>query len=220
MAETGRIRVLLADDHPVVRQGVREFLEQEEGIEVVGEAGDGIRALDLILQIQPDVAILDVQMPGMTGVEVTRQLRERRAQVKVLVLTAYDDAPYVAALLQGGADAYMLKTSDSSDLVRAIRAVHRGEFVLDPGVTGHVIRQLTDRDCHAAEAPLESLTTRELQILTLAARGLTNGEIGRALHISSRTVQGHLANVYGKLCVSSRTEAATLALKQGLIALD
>jgi DNA-binding NarL/FixJ family response regulator len=211
------IRVVLADDHAVVRKGIREFLEEEGDIAVVAEAGDGLQAVALVAQHQPDVAVLDIQMPAMTGIEATRRIKADQPGVRVLILTAYDDDPYIFALLQAGASGYILKTADSSQLVRAVRAVHRGESALDTAVTHKVVRQLTTGRPLGAQAAVESLTERELEVLRLAARGLTNKAIGQALNISDRTVQGHLANIYGKLSVGSRTEAVTEALKQGWI---
>ncbi len=214
-----RIRVILADDHALVRQGIRQFLEGAEDIEVVAEAADGATALQAVETMQPDVALLDVQMPGISGIEATRQIKVRFPKVRILILTAYDDDPYVYALLQAGADGYLLKTVEVDELVRAVRAVHRGEPVLSPEVTQKVLRQLaTGRPAGAAEQ-IEVLTARELEILRLAAQGLTNKAIGQEIGISDRTVQGHLANIYGKLGVASRTEAVTEALKRGWIVL-
>ena len=239
------IRVVLADDHAVVRKGIREFLEEEGDIVVVAEATDGAQAVSLVVEHRPDVAVLDVQMPGMGGIEATRQIKAQCPAVRVLILTAYDDDPYVFALLHAGASGYILKTADSAELVRALRAVHRGESALDSAVTHKVVRQLTtgrpsappsERDLGQAGAEsrgkipetdrsggaawAEALTDREVEVLRLAARGLTNKAIGHALSISARTVQGHLANIYGKLSVNSRTEAVTQALKLGWIVVE
>lgn len=219
MTENKVIRVLLADDHPVVRKGIREFLEEED-IMVVAEASDGLQAMELIATHRPDIAIVDVQMPNLTGIEVTRRVKALHPDVRVLVLTAYDDEPYINALLQGGADGYVLKTSDSAELVRAIRAIYQGKSVLDPAVTQKVIQQLAQDNRHPTMALQESLTDREREIVALVAKGLTNKEIARMLSISDRTVQGHLANTYGKLGVNSRTEAATCAIRLGLIVID
>jgi DNA-binding NarL/FixJ family response regulator len=214
---TSDIRVILADDHAVVRKGIREFLEEEGDIIVVAEAGDGEQATALVAEHQPDVAVLDIQMPGISGIEATRRIRARFPDVRVLVLTAYDDDPYIFALLQAGASGYILKTADSSELIRAVRAVHRGESALDPAVAQKLVQQLTSGRPLGAGTNVEALTDREVEVLQLAARGLTNKAIGQALTISDRTVQGHLANIYGKLNVNSRTEAVTEALKQGWI---
>ncbi len=220
MTDTQPIRVVLADDHAVVRKGIREFLEQSGDITVVAEATDGPEAIKLVAEHQPDVAVLDVQMPGVTGIEATRRIKAEHPSVRVLVLTAYDDDPYIFALLQAGASGYILKTADSTELVHAVRAVHRGESALDPSVAQKVVQQLTSGRPLGAQAVVETLTERELEVLRLAARGLTNKAIGRELGISDRTVQGHLANIYGKLGVNSRTEAVTEALKQGWIIIE
>ncbi len=220
MTDVQPIRVVLADDHAVVRKGIREFLEAEDDIQVVAEAADGAEAVSLVAEHRPDVAVLDIQMPVMTGIDATRHIKAKHPDVRVLVLTAYDDDPYIFALLQAGASGYMLKTADSRELVHAVRAVYRGESALDPAVAQKVIQQLTSGRPLGAQAAVEALTEREVEVLRLAARGLTNKAIGQALGISDRTVQGHLANIYGKLNAGSRTEAVTEALKQGWITIE
>jgi len=215
-----KIHVLLADDHAVVRQGIRQFMEEAGDIEVIAEASDGAEALRLVEAHQPDVAVLDIRMPEVTGVEATRRIKERFPQVRVLVLTAYDDDPYVFALLQAGADGYVLKTASGDELVRAVRTVHQGGTALSPEIAAKVVRQATSRRPEGAADQVEPLTTRELEVLRLAAQGLTNRAIGHRLGISHRTVQGHLANIYGKLGVNSRTEAVTEALRRGWIVIE
>jgi len=215
----GTIRVLLADDHALVRQGIRHFLEETDDIEVIAEANDGEEAIRLVEATHPDVAVLDIRMPKVTGVEATRRIRQNFPEVRILILTAYDDAPYIRALLQAGADGYLLKTAPAAELVRAIREVYRGEAALSPSVAAKVIQQMTHRPAqHTVQ--VEALTEREIEVLRLTARGMTNRGIGRDLGISHRTVQGHLANIYGKLGVGSRTEAVTEALKQGWIVIE
>lgn len=217
---TDKIRVLLADDHAVVRQGIRRFLEEAPDIEVVAEAEDGKEALRLVRVHEPDIAILDIRMPGMTGVEATRQIKQRFPNVRVLILTAYNDDPYIFALLQAGADGYLLKTADSEELIQAVHTVHRGMSALSPEVASRVVEQLTSGKPSTATEQIEPLTRRELDVLRLAARGMTNRAIGHALGISHRTVQGHLASIYGKLGVGSRTEAVTEALRRGWIMIE
>lgn len=218
MAE--KIRVLLADDHAVVRQGIRRFLEEAGDIEVVAEAGDGREALRLVEEHHPDVAVLDIRMPEITGVEATRRIKERFPEVRVLILTAYDDDPYIFALLQAGADGYVLKTASGDELVQAVRTVHQGKSALSPEVATKVVQQAMTGKPSTASEQVEPLTPRELDVLRLAARGLTNRAIGHELGISHRTVQGHLASIYGKLGVNSRTEAVTEALRRGWIVIE
>jgi DNA-binding NarL/FixJ family response regulator len=220
MTQTQPIRVILADDHAVVRKGIREFLEEADGITVVAEAADGEQAVTLVAEHQPDVAVLDVQMPIASGIEATRRIKARHPDVRVLILTAYDDDPYIFALLQAGASGYILKTADSGDLVQAVRAVAQGESPLDPAVTQKMVQQLATGRPLGAQATVEPLTGREVEVLRLVARGMTNKAIGRELDISDRTVQGHLANIYGKLNASSRTEAVTKALQQGWLTIE
>jgi len=215
-----KIHVLLADDHAVVRKGIRQFLEEADDISVVAEASDGAEALRLVEAHQPDVAVLDIRMPEVTGVEATRRIKDRFPQVRVLILTAYDDDPYVFALLQAGADGYVLKTASGDELVRVVRTVHQGGAALSPEIAAKVVRQAVSGRPKGAADQVESLTDRELDVLRLAAQGLTNRAIGHGLGISHRTVQGHLANTYGKLGVNSRTEAVTEALRRGWIVID
>ncbi len=217
---TRQIRVVLADDHAVVRQGIRQFMEEAGDIEVIAEAEDGAEAVRLVEAHQPDVAVLDIRMPEVTGVEATRRIKERFPQVRVLVLTAYDDDPYVFALLQAGADGYVLKTASGDELVRAVRTVHQGGTALSPEIAAKVVRQAVSGRPEGAADQVESLTDRELDVLRLAAQGLTNRAIGHELGISHRTVQGHMANIYGKLGANSRTEAVTEALRRGWIVIE
>ncbi len=214
------IRVLLADDHVLVRQGIRQFLEQAPGIEVVAEADNGETAVRLAQELHPDVAVLDIAMPQVTGVEATRRIKQHFPEVRVLILTAYDDDPYIRALLQAGADGYVLKTARADALIQAVRDVHKGLTPLSPSVASKVVRQMTHPMPPGAADQVEALTEREIETLRLAAHGKTNREIGQALQISHRTVQGHLANVYEKLGVNSRTEAVTEALKRGWIVIE
>ncbi len=213
------IRVLLADDHAVVRAGIRQFLEQASDLIVVAEADDGQMACDLIAEHKPDVAVLDIQMPKATGIEVTRWVRANHRDVGVLVLTAYDDDPYVMAVLQAGANGYVLKTASPANILQAVRDVHEGKSALDPAITARLMNQIAGRTS-PAQIPLEKLTERELEVLALAGKGFTNKAIGVQLGISDRTVQGHLAKTYQKLNANSRTEAVMKAVAQGLISTE
>jgi DNA-binding NarL/FixJ family response regulator len=208
------IRILLADDHSVVRKGVRDFLEEEPDLEVVGEASDGAQAVEMALALQPDVVVMDIKMPQLGGVEATKRIKASAPHVRVLALSAYDDDPYIWGLLEAGASGYVLKTAESRELISAIRAVAAGRSALDPAIAPRIIARAA-----RPAAGGESLTEREIEVLRLAARGLTNKQIGHDLDISDRTVQNHLANIYTKLNVASRTEAVTAALQRGLIQL-
>jgi DNA-binding NarL/FixJ family response regulator len=212
--KAGQIRVLLADDHAIVRAGIRQFLERAGDIQVVAEADDGEMAKNLIQQKLPDVAVLDIQMPKSSGIEVTRWVRSNMPGVGVLILTAFDDDPYVLAVLQAGANGYVLKTAAPADLIKAVRDVNDGKSVLDANVTQKLLSQLT----HPTDtSPVETLTERELEVLNLVARGFTNKAIGVQLGISDRTVQGHLAHIFNKLQAGSRTEAVMRAVSLGWI---
>jgi len=208
------IRVLLADDHAVVRAGIRQFLEHAPDITVVAEADDGLMAQHLITRHLPDVAVLDIQMPQASGIEVTRWLRTNYPEVGVLVLTAYDDPPYIMAVLQAGANGYVLKTASPSEIVQAVRDVYAGKSVLDLEIAGKLMSQLAGK---YQQPDYEALTPREVEVLALTAKGYTNKAIGVQLSISDRTVQGHLANIYAKLDASGRTEAVMRGVSLGLI---
>ncbi len=209
---TKQIRVILADDHAVVRAGIRQFLERAGDIKIVAEADDGEQARVFIEHYRPDVAVLDIQMPHATGIDVTRWIRQRHREIGILILTAYDDDPYVLAVLQAGANGYVLKTAAPAEIIAAVRDVYEGRSVLDPAITQKVLGHLGGRN---QLTPVESLTERELEVLKLAAKGFTNKAIGVQLGISDRTVQGHLAKIYGKLQAGSRTEAVMRAVSQG-----
>lgn len=210
-----QIRVLLADDHAVVRAGISQFLEQAADIQVIAEADDGEMACDLIQEHKPDVAVLDIQMPKATGIEVTRWVRANYREVGVLVLTAYDDDPYVMAVLQAGANGYVLKTAAPAEIVQAVRDVYEGKSALDPMIAQKLMAHIAGRN--GPPPAYESLTDRELEVLSLAGKGFTNKAIGVQLGISDRTVQGHLAKTYSKLQVNSRTEAVMRAVSLELI---
>lgn len=212
-----KIRVLLADDHAVVRAGIRQFLERAEDIIVIGEADDGNEAIAFMERDQPDVAVLDIQMPELSGIEVTRWIRSHHRDVGVLILTAYDDDPYILAVLQAGANGYVLKTASPMDIIQAVRDVHAGKSALDPEITEKVMAQIAG---HRDAPPVEQLTDRELEVLTLVGRGFTNKAIGMQLGISDRTVQGHLARIFTKLNASSRTEAVMRAVYMGWLPPD
>jgi DNA-binding NarL/FixJ family response regulator len=207
-----QIRIVLADDHAVVRAGIRQFLEQAGDLAVVAEAEDGEAACALISRHQPDVAVLDIQMPKATGIEVTRWVRAQQLPVGVLVLTAYDDDPYVMAMLKAGANGYVLKTANPAEIIQAVRDVHAGRSALAASVVQKLMAHVSNP---APAPPAEKLSEREVEVLSLAARGYTNKAIGAQLGISDRTAQAHLARIYDKLQATSRTEAVMRAVSLG-----
>lgn len=208
------IRIVLAEDHIVVREATVEVLDHQPDMQVVGQAGNGEEAVALVCDLQPEVVIMDIAMPRLNGLEATRQILRECPHCRVLALTAHEEEAYVIQLLQAGAAGYLPKTVGLDDLLAAIRAVARGESVLPPSVATVVVRHIAGRP---GEVQVEPLTERELQVLRLAARGLTNYDIAQRLYISVRTVESHLSNVYGKLGVGSRTEAVVYAMRQGWI---
>src|SRR5512139_1599605 len=209
-----KIRILLADDHHLVRSGIHQLLESAGDMEVIAEASDGEEAQTLIQEHKPDVAVLDIQMPKATGIEVTRWVRANLPEVGVLILTAYNDDPYVMAVLQAGANGYVLKTAGADELIHAVRGVNEGRSALDPAITAKLMQNIFKQP---DKAPKEPLTDREFDVLRMAAKGFTNKAIGVQLGISDRTVQGHLAHIFDKLQASSRTEAVMRAVSLGWI---
>lgn len=207
------LRALLADDHKIVRQGTRMYLESM-GVEIVGEATTGAEAVKLAHDLLPDVVVMDIHMPELTGIEATRRIRHENQDVRVLVLTAYDDPAYVHALMDTGADGFVLKTAEFSELFRALQDVAVGQTAFNAEMMAKAAQY-----GQSTSALVDGLTDREIEILSYAARGLTNKQIARDLFISDRTVQGHLQNIYQKLHVATRTEAVTVAVTRGLITL-
>ncbi|MBM3156127.1 MAG: response regulator transcription factor [Chloroflexi bacterium] len=217
----GKIKILIADDHAVVREGTRRVLEQEPDLDVVGEAGDGEEAVELTTSLKPDVAIIDISMPKMDGIEATRRIKATCPSVNVLILTAYDDDQFIFSLLEAGAAGYLLKTVRSRELVDAVRAVYSGESVLHPSVARKVLNRFVSASGKAEGKEASSiLSEREMEVLKLAAKGLSNQDIADKLCLSIRTVQGHLGHIFNKLQVSSRTEAVVRAMKEGWVTLE
>ncbi len=217
--EAKPIRVLLADDHAVVRKGIRDFLQEDESIRVVAEASDGQEAIALYAREQPDVALFDIQMPRTNGLDATRAVKKDYAGARILILTAYEDEPYILAALQAGANGYLLKTATSDEIIQAVHAVAAGETALSPAIAKKLVLRAANRG-GGSEDLTEPLSDRELEVLRLAGRGLGNKQIATTLSISDRTVQGHLANVYSKLHVSTRTEAVLYAVRAKWITLE
>jgi len=217
-----KIRVIIAEDHAVVREGTRQLLEQEPDIEIVGEAANGAEAVALVEGTSPDVAIMDISMPVMSGIEATERIKAVRPSTAVLILTAYDDDQYVFALLAAGAAGYLLKDVPSAEVVRAVRSVHGGEPVLHPAIARKVLARFASEG-HREEPSRDDralLTEREREILRLAACGMSNARIADDLSVSARTVQAHLTHIFDKLAVGSRTEAVIAGLRRGVLHLE
>jgi len=216
-----KIRTLIADDHAVLRDGMRHVLEREQDIEVIGDAGDGEEAVRLATCLIPDVAIIDITMPQLDGIEATRQIKALCPNVTVLILTAYDDEQFIFSLLEAGAAGYLLKSVRAQQLIDAVRAVNAGETVLHPSVARKVMaRFMPVGDKTNLQEQSGAVSAREMEVLKLATRGLSNQEIGKELHLSEHTVHGHMQHIFNKLQVSSRTEAVVCALKEGWVTLD
>ncbi len=214
------ITLLLADDHKIVREGTRQLLEQYPDFEIVGEAADGAEAVQLAGELRPDVVIMDVRLPVLSGMEATRRITSRYPKVRVVVLSAYDGDEYVFPLLEAGASGYLFKTSSGSELADAIRAIHSNGTVLAPRIMARVIGHLAGRNPHGLQETAEHLTGREMDVLRAAAAGRSNKEVAQALNISPQTVQVHLRNIFGKLSVNSRSAAIAYAISHGWITLE
>ena len=215
------IRILLAEDHVVVRQGTRQLLERERDFEIVGEAGDGEEAVRLASQLKPDVVIMDVAMPKLSGIEATKQIKAILPATIVLVLTGYDYDEYIFSMLEAGAAGYLLKNVSGDELIGAVRAVYAGEPMIHPTV----LRKLMTRFKAPATGPavvhaLPPLSEREMEVLKVAAKGMSNKDIASELFISERTVQAHMRSIFNKLGVGSRSEAILYGLKRGWFSID
>ncbi len=217
-----RIRVVIADDHAIFRQGTGELLGREPDIELVGEASNGEEAVRIVEQLRPAVAILDIAMPVMNGIEATQRIKEISPQTRILILTAYDYDEYVVAMVKAGAAAYILKTANYSELVSAVRSVYEGEAVLDPAVARKVWAYVAGAQGGRGRrgGGEDDLSPREREVLILAGKGLSNKEIAQSLELSWRTVQTHLESIFNKLGVASRTEAVVKGLGEGWLRLE
>jgi len=213
------VRVLIADDHAIVREGLRTILGFQEGVEVVGEASDGQEVVSLAESLAPDVVLMDIRMSKLDGVEATRRIKAQNPQIGVIVLTNYDDDRYVFEGIEAGASGYLLKDISSDHLAEAIRRVAQGESLMAPSV----LRKVLDEFAHRAEErelPHEGLTPRELEVLQALARGLKNEEIAQELFITEKTVKSHLGSVFSKLGVNDRSQAILYAIKHKLVDID
>ena len=213
-----KIRVLIADDHAVLRDGLHALLNMYEDMEVVGEAGDGLEALERTIQLKPDVVLMDIAMPRLGGLEAALEIRQRKLPTKVLVLTQYDNKEYVFQMLKAGAAGYMLKKAAGTELVSAIRAVHGGESFLHPSAAKAIVdRYVGEEAADEGERRLDQLSDREKEVLKLLAEGLANREIAEVLCLSVKTVMSHRASVMEKLDIHNRTELVKFAIRAGLI---
>lgn len=216
-----KITILLAEDHKVVREGTRRLLESQSDFEVVGEASDGIEAIELAKKWKPQIIIMDVSMPRLNGIEATKQIKALYPNMAILVLTGYDDDEYVFALLEAGAAGYLLKESSGEELIDAIRQVMTGEPVLHPKIMKKVLNRLrAPVEGSSTQTSSEVLSDREMEVLRLAATGMSNMEIANSLTLSVRTVQTHLRSIFNKLGVGSRSEAIVYGLKKGWLTLE
>jgi NarL family two-component system response regulator LiaR len=214
-----KIKVLLADDHPAFREGLSQLLNKEEDIEVIAEAPDGQEAVELAEDLQPDVALIDIAMPDISGIEAAKQIKDLSPQTAIIMLTAYDYQSYILACLKIRTAGYLLKSSPVAEIVSTIRAVHSGRGVFDLKVLDSAMKRLTGKEQDERLA-LEGLREREIQIVKLVAKGMSNREIARQLFISERTVQTHVHRIFEKLGVSSRTEAVLYCLREGWLTME
>lgn len=216
-----RIKVVVADDHLVLREGIRNLLEDQPDIELVGEAANGLEAVAVVRATEPDVVLMDVVMPRVTGIEATKQIKKLNPGTAVLILSGYDDDRYVLGLLEAGAAGYLLKSASGDEVVNAIRTVYAGESVMHPSVTRRLLARASRSTGYVAQTEdSEPLTQRELEVLGLAAKGLGNKQIANELGLSIPTVKSHLVNIFNKLGVASRTEAVLYGLRAGWLDLQ
>jgi len=223
MEKTDKIKVLIADDHRVVREGLSAILKTRPNLEVVGEAQDGQEAVEKTRALEPDVILMDVSMPRMGGVEATRQIKREFPHIGIVALTMYEEQQYIFDLVRAGATGYLLKDSDSAQIVAAIEAIYRGESLIHPSVASKILSEFSALSQKKGKKPSwveHDLTDREITVLRLVADGKTNKEIANSLNLSEKTVKNHVRNIFHKLQVFDRTQAAILAIRKGIIDLE
>jgi two-component system, NarL family, response regulator LiaR len=214
------IKILLAEDHVIVRESIRQSLERRSNFQVVGEASDGEEAVRMALELKPDVVIMDISMPKLNGIEATKKIKGSQPSITILALTAYDYEQYIFPLLAAGAAGYLLKDVSSRELIHAIETVHKGESVLHPAVARKVLQRFKRNGDYPSEEVTKILTDQEITVLKMAAKGMNNKSIADELSISVRTVESHLASIFIKLNVGSRTEAVIQAMREGWFTLE
>jgi two-component system, NarL family, response regulator LiaR len=219
MTAENKIRVLVADDHAAVRDGFCHLIDEERDLQVVGRASNGEQSVTMAKELQPDVAVIDVSMPGLNGIDAAKQIRMNCPKTAILMVSAYDNESFIVASFQSGATGYLLKSDPFSEVIDAIRMVHRGKIVYDSQFAGQTLHMLEKKNRQRNDNP-EQLSDRELEILRLVAKGIGNKEISEQLVISEHTVETHLVNIFRRLAVGSRTKAVLKALKKGWLTLD
>lgn len=210
------MKILICDDQAIIRDGLEMLLKLEKDIEVVGQAQDGAEAVELVGKDQPDLVLMDLKMPGLNGIEATRQIRTRYPQIKVLVLTTYDDDEWVFDAIRAGASGYLLKDTPREEVIKAVKGTAAGKTFVDPMVAGKLLHQVADKQAQPASLLTDKLTEREVDVLRLVARGFTNADIAERLHLSEGTVRNHVSAIFSKLDVADRTQAAVIAIQHGL----
>jgi NarL family two-component system response regulator LiaR len=216
-----KTRILIADDHPLLREALCQVFSNQKDMEIIGQAGNGEEAIDLASQLKPDILVMDIMMPKFDGLEASRQIKKITPNTAILILTAYDDDNYVLGLLEAGATGYLMKSAKGQDLVEAVRAVRAGESVLHPKIIEKLLKQAMAKPTETVEPKIkELLSDREMEMLKLLATGMSNKEIAEKLCLSLRTVKAHMSNIFTKMNVASRSEALVESLKKGLLTLE
>ncbi len=210
------IKVIICDDQAIIRDGLEMLLKLEKDIEVAGQAQDGTEAVEIVQKTQPDLVLMDLKMPGLNGIEATRQIRTRYPHVKVLVLTTYDDDEWVFDAIRAGASGYLLKDTPREEVIKAVKGTAAGKSFVDPAVAGKLLTQVAGRPAQPSTLLTDKLTEREVDVLRLVARGFTNTDIAERLHLSEGTVRNHVSAIFAKLEVADRTQAAVIAIQHGL----
>jgi len=219
--KSNKIRILLADDHPLLRQALRSVLEKQHDFEIIAEACDGEEAVKLATELIPDIVIMDISMPNLNGLEATKQIKANCPKIAILVLTVHSDSEHILSILQAGAGGYLTKSVYGEEVINAVHALVSGEVVLSPSISRQILKYAFKNITKPQSYDLdEKITTRELEVLRLAAKGVSNRDIALSLDLGLRTVKGHLAEIFLKLNVASRTEAVIVSLRKGIITLD